>query len=663
MNEGGVTGKYLKRKFPDNAAMREVIDYIDAMRARSSAEVIIQIIYEQFINNTTNIYQTINNIIGTNQGTDHKAYLIENTSNIAETIISEWSVLPYSQQCGIFEATVTVHDKTTNAITSARSLLSFDYSEAPEVTAQNDLLTNAGISLTVGVNLSGNLYVTASAMSANQKRIHVCLKRCVLSQRVKEMSASGTFVLTGNSALATTIVRNLSASAGAFALTGSARLQQNRNMSGTGSFALNGSAAFETPTPSGLKLTWDNIANVPVANVASVSDWNDFFDLPVNGTPFTSVTVDGNIVYLKGGANITVKSNLFDAAILHILSFEDNDAVIVAAADNAFYNCVLMSTLILPEITTAGNGAFRYVGGGAESGSAIIETPGLITAGEWCFSASLIGTINLPNLTEAGYCCFAGCNAATSAYLPVVETIGVGCFNDCNLIESFNFPELTLLNSQSIEGGTPDEGGQFVGCTAALSFSIPLVSHIPALCFNGCTSATTFNLDAVESIGFAAFSNCESCVEFNFPALKSVDGSFQNCTAATTFNFPALETITGDAFYNCTSVVEFNFPALISLSGQCFTDCSAATIFDFPALLYIYYSGCFSGCISATTFNMPTLLQLGDTAYNNSIFSGISGNTILLTVPAALMTLIFGTSPDFDIQYLQANNTVTVITT
>lgn len=188
MNEGGVTGKYLKRKFPDNPAIREVIDYIDAMRARSAAEVIIQIIYEQFINNTTNIFQTINHVIGSNQESAHDSYLIENTTNVSETVTSIWSVLPYEQQCGVFEATVTVHDKTTNAIMSARSLLSFDYSEAPEVTAQNDLITAVGVVLTVGVDLLGMLYVAASAMSANPKRIHVCLKRCVLSTRAVLLS-------------------------------------------------------------------------------------------------------------------------------------------------------------------------------------------------------------------------------------------------------------------------------------------------------------------------------------------------------------------------------------------------------------------------------------------------------------------------------------------
>jgi len=50
-----------------------------------------------------------------------------------------------------------------------------------------------------------------------------------------------------------------------------------------------------------LELTFDDIANVPVADASSVSDWNTFFDLPTNGTPFTSVQVVDNVVKLYGG--------------------------------------------------------------------------------------------------------------------------------------------------------------------------------------------------------------------------------------------------------------------------------------------------------------------------------------------------------------------------
>ena len=45
----------------------------------------------------------------------------------------------------------------------------------------------------------------------------------------------------------------------------------------------------------------------------------------------------------------------------------------------------------------------------------------------------------------------------------------------------------------------------------------------------------------------------------------------------------------------------------------------------------------------------------------SGVFTGITSNNITLTVPSALMTCNAG-NPDGDIQYLQSNNTVTVIT-
>jgi hypothetical protein len=64
---------------------------------------------------------------------------------------------------------------------------------------------------------------------------------------------------------------------------------------------------------------------------------------------------------------------------------------------------------------------------------------------------------------------------------------------------------------------------------------------------------------------------------------------------------------------------------------------------------------------SLTLINLPTITNLGSTVGNDNVFLDISGNTITLIVPSALMTCNSG-NPDGDIQYLQANNTVTIIT-
>ena len=68
----------------------------------------------------------------------------------------------------------------------------------------------------------------------------------------------------------------------------------------------------------------------------------------------------------------------------------------------------------------------------------------------------------------------------------------------------------------------------------------------------------------------------------------------------------------------------------------------------------------FFNCPSLTTIEIPACADLGGSCGNNSVFQGTTGNTITLTVLSARM-ICNGGLPDGDIQYLQANNTVTIV--
>jgi hypothetical protein len=104
-----------------------------------------------------------------------------------------------------------------------------------------------------------------------------------------------------------------------------------------------------------------------------------------------------------------------------------------------------------------------------------------------------------------------------------------------------------------------------------------------------------------------------------------------------------------------------SLPALTTITGiYCFLACITIQTFDLP-LLQVTEDSCFQQCYAATTFNLNSCTNLGSTVGDNGVFAGISGNSITLTVPAALMTCDGG-NPDGDIQALQASNTVTVIT-
>jgi len=160
-----------------------------------------------------------------------------------------------------------------------------------------------------------------------------------------------------------------------------------------------------------------------------------------------------------------------------------------------------------------------------------------------------------------------------------------------------------------------------------------------------------------------------SVIEIRYDAFGNDNNS--GCPNLTTVNFPGVTNITGDySFISCTSLTTINFPELVVIGNRiydplnpdgfsCFANCTSLSTINLPKL-EVVSSYCFDNCSSLTTINLPSCTDLGGTVGNENVFLNINGNTITLTVPPELMTCDSG-SPDGDIQYLQANNTVTVV--
>jgi hypothetical protein len=136
---------------------------------------------------------------------------------------------------------------------------------------------------------------------------------------------------------------------------------------------------------------------------------------------------------------------------------------------------------------------------------------------------------------------------------------------------------------------------------------------------------------------------------------------FINCASLTTISLPVLTTADNSCFAGCTSVTSYNLQSLNFVGGYCFEAWTVST-FDLPSLVTTT-EGDFYFCNSITTIILPSWIGYGDMTLQDvsQPFYGVSGNIITLTVQAALMTSNNG-NPDTAIQYLQANNTVTIIT-
>lgn len=195
-----------------------------------------------------------------------------------------------------------------------------------------------------------------------------------------------------------------------------------------------GWAVYVNVPPPPLILGWDDIANANtlVGDASIVSNWNTLFDLPTNGTPFTSVIVVGNDVELYGGSGINLKNDLFRDNT-HISFVDDNDGNIITAGSYCFFSCPLITSFNLPALTSTGMGCFR--------------------------NCPLIVEFNFPSLISAGFSSFASCPGVTTFNLPSLISSGAVCFSNCYSVTTFNLPSCTNL------GGTVANNNSFLNIT------------------------------------------------------------------------------------------------------------------------------------------------------------------------------------------------------
>jgi hypothetical protein len=131
------------------------------------------------------------------------------------------------------------------------------------------------------------------------------------------------------------------------------------------------------------------------------------------------------------------------------------------------------------------------------------------------------------------------------------------------------------------------------------------------------------------------------------------DFCFFSCHALTTIDFPALTIADSYCFWGCSSLTTINMPQLTTVGRYFFSDCTSLESITLPSLT-VTGDSFLQSCISLTDIYLLACTNLGGSVDNNDVFNNINGNTITLGILDDLMT-------DGDIQYLQANNTVAII--
>lgn len=389
-----------------------------------------------------------------------------------------------------------------------------------------------------------------------------------------------------------------------------------------------------------LRLTFDNIAKA-----SSVSVWNTFFDLPTNGTPFTSVGVAGNEVSLYGGIGLNISAALF-SGFTTLVGIYDDLGIVTAIDDNAFEDATGLVTANLPYAITVGASSFK----GATGLTTLVLTR-MTTAGADAFFDSGLTSISLPAATTLGTQVFGKTvpNATlTNVSLPVCVTIGQGCFGQNTGLTTVTAPVLTAV---------PDFA--FYLCSALVTISLPAATTLGTSAFYLCTSLTTFTGANVLSTAVNTFNGCTSLTTITLTNCTTIDPStFYNCAALVTISLPSANVLGNFAFANCTSLTTVTAASITSIGISCFDGCTSLATFNGANILTVG-DNAFSGATSLVNLNLSSCTALGSTSGNDGVFAGIVGNTITVTVPIALQTNNGG-NPDGDLQDLAANNTATI---
>jgi hypothetical protein len=203
-------------------------------------------------------------------------------------------------------------------------------------------------------------------------------------------------------------------------------------------------------------LTYTTRANADASSggdASVLSNWNTKFNLPTNGTLFTSVTVVGGKVTFTGGGGMTVKASCFmDSTSL--LEVNDTAGIIVAVNDYAFANIKVLTSVNLAGVLTMGS-AFYYA-----TAMTNFNAPKLTSAGLYCFDNCISMTsFNLPELTNCGDMCFYGNSLCADYYLPKLTTSGTttgsnSTFYSPDFSGSYHFTIPASL--MTCNGGNPD---------------------------------------------------------------------------------------------------------------------------------------------------------------------------------------------------------------
>jgi hypothetical protein len=250
----------------------------------------------------------------------------------------------------------------------------------------------------------------------------------------------------------------------------------------------------------------------------------------------------------------------------------------------------------------------------------VIDEGMIISVRLYCFSSSGLQIFTSPTTTIFGDYSFEGVTLLDLS-LSVVREIGEYCFSGSNLsaVGQLDFNQLDSIGGYCFKDSIISEVGE-----------LGFVSILPIQCFSG-SSITKIGGDTVALIGAECFYGCSNLDTITLNSVYEIDT---------------------DAFRDCSALDNIILNAAKIGSGV-FRGCSNLSVIYLPQATEIG-DNCFNQCVSMSELYMYNCLSIGTTNGNDSVFGGITGNTIQLAIPPSVVS-------DGDIVSLQSRNFVTII--
>lgn len=187
-----------------------------------------------------------------------------------------------------------------------------------------------------------------------------------------------------------------------------------------------------------------------------------------------------------------------------------------------------------------------------------------------------------------------------------VETLGVGVFKSCKMLETVKIASSSKLKS------IPDD--TFNGCEFLSAIELPKgITEIGKRAFCGCSKLNkiTFKESSkLESIGEKAFSFCTRLEEIKIPKTVTKLGkdAFEYCGFNKALIIPEnVERIPGGLCYSCTKLHEVSLPANSKNIGpRAFECCSSLEIIAIPDGVVKIESRAFKDCTMLRAVNIST---------------------------------------------------------